>query len=497
MENVMNVIKDNKLDYRQRRAQLASCAENSLPYVKISDKAYKLLKDGVINDLGEGNAPYRARYILPDYVKFIKQGSKYLNIEPPKDMYEAVNALMILYNNVPSVTGYPVYLGDIDRVLEPFCDTVSEKELEKIMRNFLIYIDRVLPDGFVHMDIGPSDTKIGRLVLKLEKELKKAVPNVSLKIDSTTSKELLRLAVETGLEVGKPYFINHEHYKKILGENYAIVSCYNALMIGGGSYTLVRLNLRKAAELSKDYDDFMNSKLPDIMHSLCEIVNARIKFIVEEAGFFENSFLSKEGLINIDNFTAMPAVFGLYECVEVLSGGLKMGKSEKADNMAEAIIKKAYELVKSEKALYCKAFNGKFGFHAQSGIDSDMDTTAGVRIKIGEEPDIFSQIKTEGRLQKYFDAGISDIYLFDRTAKNNVDGVLKIISGAFKNGITEMTINCSDSELIRITGYLVKRSDVDKYFKGEQVREGTVKYGGDSIRNNNILNRKVRTSEEI
>lgn len=497
MENVLNIIKNTNLDYKQKRAQLASAAENSLPYVKISKKAEKLLNDGVINNLNEGNAPYRPRYILPDYKKYITQGSEFLNVAPPKDMYEAINAMLIAYSYVPSVTGYPVYLGDIDEVLEPFADTVGEKELYNLMKMFLINIDRTLPDAFVHMDMGPKDTKVGRLVLKLEKELKKAVPNVSLKISGETPDELVKLAVETGLEVGKPYFIDHESFKKELGENYSVASCYNTLKIGGGSYTLVRLNLKKAAELSKDFDDFMNSKLPEIMDAVCEVVDARIRFIVEEVKFFENSFLAREGLIDMKNFTAMPAVFGLYECVEVLSGGLKLGHSTEADDMGEKILQRCREIIKSKNPVHCPGFDNKYSFHAQSGIDTDLDVTAGVRIKIGEEPDIFSQIKTEGRFQKYFDSGVSDIYIFDKTAKNNIDGVFKIIKGAFKNGVRELNINTNDSDLIRITGYLVKRSDVEKYLKGEQLREQTVQIAGDSINNNKVLNRAVRKDKDI
>jgi hypothetical protein len=59
-----------------------------------------------------------------------------------------------------------------------------------------------------------------------------------------------------------------------------------------------------------------------------------------------------------------------------------------------------------------------------------------------------------------------------------------------------MALNTSDSELIRITGYLVKRSDVERYRRGEQLREGTVKLGADSITNNRTLERRVRKVSE-
>ncbi len=256
MDKVLSIIKDTNLEYKQKKNALASAAENSMPYVNISNTASQYLENRIICDIFEGHAPYRPRYILPDYKLLMKKGSDYLNITPPTDMYEAINALLIMYNYVPSITGYPVYLGQIDEILEPFAATVSNEELEKLLKLFLINIDRNLPDAFVHMNIGPKDTRIGRLILKLEKELKKAVPNISLKYSDETSREFATLAVETALEIGKPYFVNHKEIIKQLGEDYGIASCYNTLLIGGGSYTLVRLNLMKLAKKAASLQEF-------------------------------------------------------------------------------------------------------------------------------------------------------------------------------------------------------------------------------------------------
>ncbi|WP_461204615.1 YjjI family glycine radical enzyme [Clostridium sp. DL1XJH146] len=492
MDNSLNIIKDETLDLKQKTHALACEAENSLPYVDISEEAHRYLEEGLICDLFEGHAPYKPRYVLPDYKNYFANGSEYLNIEPPKDMYEAINALLIIYQYVPSVTGYPVFLGDVDKLLQPFVNTVTDQELENLLRMFLINIDRTLPDSFVHMDIGPEETKVGNLVLDLEKELKKAVPNISLRINEKTSDDLIKKAVETALEVGKPYFINDEEIRKDLGENYGIASCYNSLKLGGGSFTLVRLNLKEVAKKANDIESFIEEDLKKAIDLECEIIDARIKFLVEESKFFQNSFFAKEKIISIDNFTAMAAVFGLYECVEVLTDGLKVGKDEEALVIAERIIKKAREYVKAHDSKYCYGLNGKIGFHAQSGIDSDIDVTAGVRIKIGEEPDILDQIIAESKLQKYFDTGVSDIYNFDATAKNNIEGVVKVVKGALDEGLKIFCINTSDSDLIRITGYLVKKKDIEKYNNKEIVRETTAKFGAASIDNNNILNRPNR-----
>ncbi|MHB9059799.1 MAG: anaerobic ribonucleoside-triphosphate reductase, partial [Bacillota bacterium] len=385
----------------------------------------------------------------------------------------------------------------IDDVLEGFIDTVSPAEAERLLRMFLVNIDRTLPDAFVHMNIGPRATTVGRLVLKLEGELKKAVPNLSLKFSEETPPDFARLAVATALETSKPYFVNHAELRRVFGgDEYGLASCYNSLKIGGGSFTLVRLNLKEAARRARDYDHFMAEVLPEAIDAQAELINARIRFIVEEAGFFESSFLVQEGLIDRRKFTAMAGFFGLYEGVQALSGGRRMGHDQAADEMGLAIMGRAHDLVKTHKTAYGEVFGGLLGVHAQSGIDTDVDVTAGVRFRIGDEPALYDQIRLQSALQRHFDTGVSDIYIFEANARDNPDGVLRIVRGAMKNGMRIMALNTSDSELIRITGYLVKRCEVDRYFRGEPLREGTVKLGADSIRNNRTLERRVRAVRE-
>lgn len=56
-------------------------AENNIEVLNKSHKLKKYIKDGIICDLFEGNAPYRPRYILPDYNLFIEQGSEFLGLQ--------------------------------------------------------------------------------------------------------------------------------------------------------------------------------------------------------------------------------------------------------------------------------------------------------------------------------------------------------------------------------------------------------------------------------
>ena len=492
MNEFREIICDEKLQYHEKRQQLAYAAECALPYPEISPAAQEMLASGVLCDIFEGHAPYRPRYALPNYARFLAQGSEYLDLKPPVNLYDAINALLIIYRYVPSITGYPVYLGQIDDLLEPFATTVSASERDNLLRLYLMQIDRTLPDAFVHMNIGPHDSLIGRTLLRLEKELCQAVPNISFKYGKQTPDDFALLALDTALTVGKPYFANHDALTADLTTPYGVASCYNTLPLGGGSHTLVRLNLKKLALASNDANDFFTRRLPEAVEALAEVINAKSEFLVTQSGFFTTSFLVREGLLQLDRFTSMAGIFGLYECVLQLSGGLRLGKDDAALDLAKKIIAAARDLVKAQPASHCGGSAGKLAFHAQSGIDSDVNVTAGVRIRIGEAPDLPEQLQVAAALQPYFDAGASEICIFDQTAQANLTNLLPLVKKALQQGIRILALNRQDSELVRITGYLVKRCDIEKYFHGETLREDTVKLGAESIAKNRILEREVR-----
>ena len=258
---VSKIIKDTSLTYEQKVLTLARATENSIKPLKIDPETEKYRQQGVICDLNEGNAPYRPRYIVPDYEIFLKNGSEFLGLEPPKNIWEAVNHLLMLYRHVPSITSFPVYLGNIDLLLDRFIR--DEDEAYQAIKLFLLHIDRTITDSFCHANIGPEDTKAGRLILKASRELNTSIPNITLKYSDKTSDDFALDCIETSLVTAKPSFANHKMFVKELGEDYAIASCYNGLPIGGGNFTLVRLNMAKLAPKAKDAEDFINNLLPD------------------------------------------------------------------------------------------------------------------------------------------------------------------------------------------------------------------------------------------
>lgn len=494
MSQVLEIIKDGVLTYEQKVLSLAKAAENSIEVLEISNEAKKLIDEGIICTLFEGNAPYRPRYILPDYKLFMEQGSEFLRLKPPTNIWEATNSLLILYKHVPSITSFPVYIGNIDELLDPFVK--DEEEAFLAIKLFLDHIDRTLTDSFCHANIGPKDTVAGRLILRADKELNNSVPNITLKYATETPDNLAYAAIDAALVNAKPSFANHDMFVSEFGEEYGIASCYNGLHIGGGSHTLIRLNLALLAKKAKDENDFLYKLLPNAVKSMAEYMDGRVKFLVEESDYFNNSFLAKEGLIDINKFTAMFGMFGLAECTNYLMDkkGLKerYGHSKEADNLGIRIIERLKDEVDKHNAPYCSVSQDRYLLHAQVGIDTDYGISPGCRIPIGEEPCLFEHLVHSTKFHKYFPSGIGDIFNFDVTAKQNPKYILDIIKGSFKKGVRYFSLYSTESDVIRITGYLVKRSDMEKLDRGEQALNGAVVLGLGAAKNANILDRKIR-----
>lgn len=498
---ILDTLRDPTTTHEQKVTYLARHAEN---FMKVLDEPAELdelmrcpIETRCICNLFEGEAPYRPRYITPDYEKFLREGSAFLQLEPPKDLFEALNSLMIFYHNVPSITNYPVYIGDLDALLEPFAQDVDDATMKKALKLFLTQVDRTILDSFCHADIGPKPTRVGRLLMEVEGELQNAVPNLSMRVSDETTDEFLLEGVRCALKSAKPSFANDAMFRAELGDNYCIASCYNGLLKAGGSYTLSRLILSNIAKRSKSLDDFKKNQLPFVMDVMARYMDARIRFLVEESNFFESSFLAKEGFIRRENFTAMYGMVGLAECVNILmekeGKHERFGHSAEADRLGVEIMNQIDAFNRAHVNPYCEATGGHFLLHAQVGIDSDHGTSPGTRIPIGEEPDeLIDHLKNISQFHKYFPSGTGDIFPVDVTVHRNPQYVLDIVRGAMRMNIRYLSFYASDSDTIRITGYLVKRSEMEKLNRGENVLQNTTGLGLGAAKNCKVLDRRVR-----
>lgn len=482
------------IGYDQKVRRLAALAANALPYPTISAACAEALDARVICDMFEGNRPFTPRYVLPDYAKALRNGVAYLELDPPTTLDDALSFLTILYSQVPSVTTYPVYLGDLDALLEPYVPTdLSDDELDAKLRRFWIQMDRICPDAFAHADVGPADGRVIRAIWRVERSLRQVVPNLTFKVDpEITPDDLIEEAVRTVYETGKPHFVNHPMMVADHGEGYAAVSCYNSLKVRGGAHSLVRVNLRKAVDRHEGgLDSFCADALPHWVELTCELGEARIRSLVEDQGFFESHFLATEGLIDIDRFSLMFGIFGLAECVNTLMAreGLdaRYGHDARANEAAWRITERIAELVGERPLPYCVGGAGYAYLHSQSGIDLDLDATAGTRIPIGDEPGMLEHITAVAPMHRLFPAGISDIFHVEETVTRNPRAMVDIIRGALATGMRDFTFNLDSNEFIRITGYLVRKSDI------VGIEEHGARHSSDYLAATAEVNHTVRT----
>ncbi|WP_117075168.1 glycyl radical enzyme domain-containing protein, partial [Klebsiella pneumoniae] len=133
-QRCQQIVTSPVLSPEQKRHFLALEAENNLPYPQLPAEARRALDEGVICDMLEG----------------------------AKDLDDALSLLTILYHHVPSVTSMPVYLGQLDALLQPYVRILTQDEIDIRIKRFWRYLDRTLPDAFMHANIGPSDSPITR-----------------------------------------------------------------------------------------------------------------------------------------------------------------------------------------------------------------------------------------------------------------------------------------------------------------------------------------------
>jgi YjjI family glycine radical enzyme len=491
-----DLIADPSLTFRQRMHRLATLSENALDPPTVSVACAEALEKRVICDMYEGNAPHRPRYLLPDFGRLLREGSAFLELEPARDLDEALAHLLIAYSQTPSITGYPVWLGDLDALLEPYAVGVTDEELHRKLRLFWISLDRMLPDAFTHANLGPDDSRVARTAFRLERELLQVVPNLTLKVDpERTPDSLVRDGVETVFACGKPHFVNHPMMTGDLGASYGVVSCYNSLRAGGGSHTLVRLNLREVALRHRgSRESYLTDLLPHYVELTAELMAARIRHLVETAGFFEHSWLATDGLLHLDRYTAMFGIYGLAEAVSIVleHEGVegRYGHDEAADELARQIVETVAGLVAEQPMPYCEGTGGRALLHSQSGIDSDVDVTAGTRVPVGEEPGLLRHLQAITPHHRHCPAGISDVLAFDETARRNPDAVVDVIRGAFRTGMRDVTFNLDSNDFIRITGYLVRKSDLARLDDG--ARHDSTFLGAGSVAQSHVDQRRPK-----
>ena len=494
IEEIMN---DRKLTFWQRTEALAKYAENLLDYPEgTPEEFYILEKSREISDLHEGHGPKAPRYILPDYKKYLKEGSQFLRIDPPGTLFEATNALLIFYHNAHSMDRFPVFLGRLDDLLEEYAVKEDYAKAKEILKWFLISIDRTMSDSFIQANLGPEETLVGNIMLQLMPELQNITPNVSLCYDpDITPDSFARKALDCALRCANPAFALDSFYKERVGEEYGIASCYNGLLIGGGAFTLCRLRLGTISENCQDSRDFFQNRLPLCIDTQLKFMDAKIRNVVENRAFFDSDWMVKEGFVHPDRFVGLFGLVGLCECVNNLmkKDGKKgrMGHDNEADQLGVRILETIEKAVNEHDCPY--SHTHRFVMHSQVGADDDEGNSAGTRIAYGDEPELYDHLRNCGLYHRFFPSGVGDIFPFDETAFRNLDALLDIFKGGFKVGVKYMSTYLGSGDLIRVTGYLMKRSEVEKLRKGEAVANDSAALVVDKTPARHMNEKKVRS----
>lgn len=503
VKDIIEVAESSSLTYQQKLFNMANTAErlispeDLLGYTK---DEMEYIHNHMICDLNEGYAIYRPRYIVPDYDVFIKNGCKFLDINPPKNLDELLDGLLILYHHVPSITSFPVYIGDLDKLINPFIE--NEKEAYIKIKRFLNHIDKTIVDSFCHANIGPEKTLAGELILKAVIELENPTPNMTFKYNSNVEEAFFYKAIEACLRVAKPSFSNDDAYIKDVGKH-AVVSCYNALPIGGGAYTLPRLRLGTIARATRSLNELIDVLLPKVSIAMLSMIDKRINYLVERSHFFESSFLVKEGFIQRNNFTAMFGIVGLADAVNHILKCEKIderfGSSSRGDEIGHTIMQTLEKLVDGHEGRYVERTNNRYLLHAQVGANLDTEdnqNTPAHRIPVGDEPILPVHLKQAAQFHKYFPSGTGDLFAFDQTSLNSLEAMSDIIKGAFNIGFRYITTYLQNSDLVRVTGYLIKRSEAEKVEQKEAVLRDTAIMGHGTNKNAKVFNRKTRKDGE-
>lgn len=498
----IEIIQDESLTFNQQVIELYHLGENTDHSIVYCDDYYQAKENGAICDLNEGNMPFRPRYFCPDYDLLFKKGCEFLDLKAPTDLLEAINVLEVFYAHTPTVGTFPVYIGDLDVLLNPFVEKEDPAFAKKCLRLFLQFIDRVFPDSFVHANLGPHDTITGRMILELTEEMQLAVPNLTIKYDpNITNDEFALLGVKCMLKTAKPSFANHKMFVQEWGDKYAIASCYNGLQVGGGAYTLSRLRLHECALEAKSIDDFLDNVVEKYCNIQFDYMDKRVKFMVEQSSFFKSNFMVKEGFVKQENFIGLFGLVGLAECVNHLMGiednTKGFGLNNEATELGIRIMDRIDEIVKAHKAPYHEHFNNAYRLHAQVGIDTDGgEDSPGTRIPIGAEPNMLQQLEVNEKFHKYFPTGTGDIFRFEETYEKTPGAILPIIKGSLANGLRYFSGYLENSDVVRVTGYLVKKSEIEKLRQGKQSLNGATVLGKGADEGAHQLSRRLQTQAD-
>jgi YjjI family glycine radical enzyme len=253
------------------------------------------------------------------------------------------------------------------------------------------------------------------------------------------------------------------------------------------------VNLKEVALRSESEADFFENVLPGYLELNFRLAQSRVDYLFNASNFF-NSFLVEEGWIERDRFTVMYGIFAMAEAVNILQEkehrAGRYGFDAAANDLGLRISKLLADTV-AQRPME-NVWRGRAMLHSQAGLSIDVDATPGIRIPYGTEPDPVLHIEALAQHHQYYHSGISEILTLDETIKSNPEAMLQLCKGAFACGFREFTANVASNDLVRVTGFMVRLSDIRKFNAKQGSRSNTTVLGAEAAENVGILERRPR-----
>ena len=244
----------------------------------------------------------------------------------------------------------------------------------------------------------------------------------------------------------------------------------------------------------------MDNYLPKSVDIMLSILMKRHDYIMNTI-FWEVDYLVRESFIKKENFLPMFGLIGLGSAVNHLMNlegkDLKMGHDDEANELGDKIM--AYMDKRVEE--YNSKHKTNIQLHAQVGAnlqEIDNGLSLATRVPIGTEPELFDHLKHIGQYQTYCKAGCGEHFSFDPIWEKRTDKLAGILESAFKlPGTRYIGVYGQESDFVRVTGYLVRRSEIEKLRNGEAVLRDTDAMGQGTDDSAQALTRKKRPMDKV
>ena len=179
--------------------------------------------------------------------------------------------------------------------------------------------------------------------------------------------------------------------------------------------------------------------------------------------------------------------------------GIDGGYSELSERYSDAEqLVVGYDLYTAEHGVPA---NGEFTYDVEdeetlavtteTATVADYEKAKATLEEIGEEPDPASHLLALAPHHGFYHSGISEILTLDPTIRQNPQALLQLCKGAFALGMREFSANVADSDLVRVTGYMIRKRDVAR-FAAEGSRLQTTCLGAEASELTGIRQRAPR-----